>query len=278
MIRIVTDSSADLSPQLVADLGITVIPIRIRLGTRVYHDGVDIHQADLYRGLAQSGILPTSSPPLLEEFHRAYERLLKSDDQILSIHLSSKLSRTVEVAQGATKAFLGRNKITVVDSNLISWGLEILVAAAAEAARRGASVDEILRLIRGMIPHIYLVFFVENMGYLEPRTYSGRSRRFTDGLMGVRPLLIVEDGQIMPMERVRSRGRAADRLFEFVAEFARFERAVVLQGRLSDETQSLFERLMDVFPEKRLGIKSYGPTLAAYLGPDALGVGVYEGV
>jgi len=278
MIRIVTDSSADLCPQLVAELGITVIPIRICLGTKIYHDGVDIRRSDFYHQMARGDILPTSRPPLREEFHRAYERLLRSGDQILSIHLSSKLSKTSEVARGATKAFLGRNRITVIDSCLISWGLGILVGTAAEAARGGASVEEILRLIRGMIPHIYMVFFVENVGYLERRRYAGRSRRFTDGLMGVRPLLIVEDGRIMPMARVRSRGKAADRLFEFVAEFARFERVVVLQGRPSDETQSLFERLMDVFPEKRLDIKPYGPALATYLGPDALGVGVYEGI
>jgi len=278
MIRIVTDSSADVSTQLIAELGITVIPIRIGLGTRVYRDGVDIHRSDFYRQLARGGILPSSRPPLLEDIHQAYERSLKSGDQIVSIHLSSKLSETVRVAQGATKAFLGRSKITVVDSRLISWGLGTLVTAAAEAARSGASIWEILRLIRGMIPHIYMVFFVGNVDYLEHREGPGRRRRFTDGLMGVRPLLIVEDGQIMPMERVRGRGKAADRLFEFVAEFARFEQAVVLQGRLSDESQSLFERLMDVFPEKRLALKPYGPALAAYLGPDALGVGVYEGV
>ncbi|HUT14892.1 MAG TPA: DegV family protein [Anaerolineae bacterium] len=278
MIRIVTDSSADLSPQRAAELGVTVIPIRIGLGTRVYDGGVGIRRSDFYDQLARSGILPTARPPLLEEFHEAYRRLLKSGDQILSIHLSSKLSKTVEVAQGATKAFLGGNKITVVDSSLISWGLGVLVTSAAEAARRGATVEQVLRLIRGMIPHIYMVFYVENMGYLERRDGFGRRQRFTDGLIGVRPLLIVEDGQITPMERVRSRGKATDRLFEFVAEFARFEQAVVLQGRASDDTQTLFERLLDVFAEKRLDIKPYGPALATYLGPDALGVGVYEGL
>jgi DegV family protein with EDD domain len=278
MIRVVTDSSADLPPQVVGDLGITVIPVRIDLGTGVYTDGAGVRRTEFYRQLARSGVAPTSRAPLPEEFHRAYQGLLKTGDQILSIHLSSKLSGTAQTAQEATEAFLGRTKVTVVDSCLISWGLGVLATTAADLARRGASLEEILRQIRGMIPHIYMVFFVENMGYLERWTYLGRRRQFGDGPMGARPLLIFEDGQIVPMNRVRSRGRATDRLLEFVAEFSRFERAVVLRGPLADEASALFEHLVEAFPGKRLDIKSYGPALAAYLGPHALGVGVYEGI
>lgn len=278
MIRIVTDSSSDISPHLAAELGITVIPMRISLGTKAYYDGVDIDRNDFYRYLVKGMGRPTVEPPLLEEFQNVYKRLLKGTDQILSIHVSSKLNQTVQVAEEATKAFLGRSKITVVDSRMISWGLELLVTVAAEAAQRAASVEDIVRLIRGVIPHIYMVFFVENLDYVEGYGRFGRKRRFTDSLPGFRPLLIMEDGGIMPMERIRSRGKPTERLFEFVAEFARFDRATILQGRLSDGAQSLFEHLIEAFPEKRLDIKPYGLALASYLGPDALGVGVYEGI
>ena len=278
MIRIVTDSSADISPHLAAELGITVMPMRISLGTKAYYDGVDIDRNGFYRYLVKGMGRPTVEPPLLEEFQNVYKRLLKGTDQILSIHVSSKLNQTVQVAEEATKAFLGRSKITVVDSRMISWGLELLVTVAAEAAQRGASVEDIVRLIRGVIPHIYMVFFVENLDYVEGYGRFGRKRRFTDNLPGFRPLLIMEDGGIMPMERIRSRGKPTERLFEFVTEFARFDRATILQGRLSDGAQSLFEHLIEAFPEKRLDIKPYGLALASYLGPDALGVGVYEGI
>lgn len=278
MVRIVTDSSSDISPRLAAELGITVLPLRINLGTEVYYDGVDIDRSDFYRYLAKSGDRPTVEPPLLKEFQNAYRRLLKGTEQVLSIHVSSRLNRTAEVAQEATKAFLGRSKITVVDSQMISWGLELLVTVAAEAAQRGASVEEIVRLIRGVIPHIYMVFFVENLDYVEGRGYRGRKRMLSGHFPGLRPLLIIEDGEVMPLERVRSRGTSTDRLFEFVAEFAGFDRVTILQGRLSDGTQTLFERLIEAFPKKRLDIKPYGVALATYLGPNALGVGVYEGI
>jgi len=99
-----------------------------------------------------------------------------------------------------------------------------------------------------------------------------------DGLPGVRPLLIIEDGEIVPMERVRTRGKSVDRLFEFVMEFARFDQTAILQGRLSEDTQLLFQRLTEAYPERKLDITPYGPVLATHLGPEAMGVAVYEGM
>ncbi len=278
MIRIVTDSSSDMSPRLATELGVTVLPVRISMGAKVYLDGVDIDRNEFYRQLTKAGVSPTVMPPLLTEFSSVYTDLLKETDQILAIHVSSRLSKTAQLAREAAKAFLGRNKITVIDSRMISWGLQLLVTVAAEAAQRGASVEEIVRLIRGAIPHVYMVFFTENPTYWQRYGHHRRDRTSAETLPGYRPLLNLEDGEIIPMERVRSRGRSIDRLFEFLAEFADFEQATVLHGRLADDAQVLFEQLMDAFPEKRLDIRPYGPVLATYLGPGAFGVGVYEGL
>jgi len=278
MVKIVTDSSSDISPQVAAELGITVVPVRIAFGPRVYYDGIDIDRSSFYHLLGKGPALPSAEPPLLAELQKTYGQLVKSSDQILSIHSSSRLSKTVQVANQAAAAFLGRSKILVMDSRMISWGLELVVTMAAEAARRGASADEIVRLIRGMVPHIYMVFFAETLEYLERRGHAGRGRAFSDSMPGVRPLLIIEDGEIVPMEKVRSRGKSIDRLFEFVNEFAHFDQVAILQGRPSEDPQLLFQRLTEAFPERRLDVKSYGPALATYLGPDALGVAVYEGM
>jgi DegV family protein with EDD domain len=278
MIKIVTDSSSDISPSLCAELGVSVVPVRITFGGKTYYDGVDIDRTTFYQHLGKSSVLPTLAPPSVEELQETYGRLLKVTDQILSIHSSSRLNKTALVAQQASKLFLGRTKITVVDSRMISWGLETVVSAAASAAKKGASSDEIVRLLRGLIPHIYMVFFAENSDYLERQSHPGRGRMFSDNLPGARPLLIVEDGEIVSMEKVRTRGKSLDRLFEFVAEFAHFEQAAILQGRASEDTQLLFQRLTEAFPKRRLDVRPYGPALATYLGPDALGVAVYEGI
>ncbi len=278
MVKIVTDSSSDISPHLATELGVTVVPMRISFGSKVYYDGIDIDRASFYQQITKSAILPTAEPPLLEEMQQTYHQLIKGSDQILSIHSSSRLNKAVPVAQEAAKSFLGRSRIAVVDSRVISWGLALVVSMAAEAAKRGSSVDDIVRLIRGMVPHIYMVFFAENMDYLERRSRPGRGRAAMDGLPGVRPLLIIEDGEIVPMEKVRTRGKSVDRLFEFVMEFARFDQAAILQGRLSEDTQLLFQRLTEAYPERKLDIIPYGPALATHLGPEAMGVAVYEGM
>lgn len=278
MLKIVTDSSSDMSPSLCAELGVSVVPVRITFGNKTYYDGVDIDRTTFYQHLGKSATLPTVEPPSLEDLQDTYSRLLKGTDQILSIHCSSRLNKTTVVAQQAAKSFLGHTRITVIDSRMISWGLETVVAIAANAAKKGSTSEEIIRLLRGLIPHIYMVFFTENPDYLERQSHSGRNRMITDNLPGARPLLIMEDGEIVAMDRVRTRGKSLDRLFEFVAEFAHFEQAAILQGRASEDTQQLFQRLAETFPQKRLDVRPYGPALATYLGPDALGVAVYEGV
>jgi DegV family protein with EDD domain len=277
MVRIVTDSSSDISPSLAAELGVTVVPIRIKLGSGVYLDGVDIDHNEFYRQLSRGPVLPQVEPPLVEEFQAAYDSLLKGTEPILAIQMSSQLSGVAQVARDAAKAFVGRGKVTAIDSRMVSWGLKILVGLAAEAAQRGTSVDETVRLIRGVIPHIYMVFFTDTLEYWERHRRRARSRTHAEPVQGLKPLLIVEDGEIVPMERVRSRGKPVDRLFEFVTEFAYFERATVLRGRFTDDAQALYQRLTDVFPKQKLDIEPYGPALATYLGPGALGVGVYEG-
>ena len=278
MVKIVTDSSSDISPHTAAELGITVVPVRIAFGAKTYYDGIDIDRSSFYHLVSKSPALPTVEPPLPGELHQTYSQLLKGSDQILSIHSSSRLNKTVQVANEAAKVFLGRSKIAVIDSRMISWGLELVVTMAAEAAARGSSIDEIVRLIRGMVPHIYMVFFAESLEYLERRAHTGRGRMLMESLPGVRPLLIIEEGEIVPMEKVRTRGKSIDRLFEFVTEFAHFEQLAILQGRVSEEPQMLFQRLNEAFPDRRLDVRPYGPALATHLGPDALGVAVYEGM
>ncbi len=278
MIRIVTDSSSDISPSLAAELGVTVIPIRISFGSKVYHDGVDIDRNEFYRHLTTAAVTPRVEPPLLQDFHKVYNRLLKGADQVLAIHVSSRLNRTAQVAREAARSFLGQDKITVVDSRMISWGLRHLVVLAVGAAQRQASAAEIVRLIRGIIPHIYMVFYADSPDYWERYRARHRDRVLAEGMQGFKPLLIVEEGEIVPMERVRSRGKSVDRLHEFLTEFARFEQATVLQGHLADDAHLLFEQLVEAFPESRVNIQPYGPALATYVGPSALGLGVYEGL
>lgn len=280
MVRVVTDSTIYLEPGVAEELGIRIVPLNIHFGDEVLREGIDITAAEFFRRLDRSPEMPTSSPPSRSAFENVYRELCKTTDEIISIHISGKLSQTCAVANAAAAPFLGRCNIVVVDSLTTSLGLGILAIAAAKAATQGLTLGEIVRLLRGMIPHIYVVFFVETLDYLERGGYIGRAQAILGSMLGIKPLLIIEDGEIVPLEKVRTRSRAIDKLFEFVVEFPHIEQMAILQKNpvANEETLLLIERLEMVLPEMEFPVITYGPVLATHVGPNTMGVIVYEGM
>jgi DegV family protein with EDD domain len=239
---------------------------------------VDITTSQFFRRLARTDTMPFSSPPTLSDFHEVYANLAEETDQIISIHVSTKLSETTRVAVQAMQPFLGRCRIVPFDSQLVSVGQGFLVATAARIAQEGATMDEIIRLLRGVIPHIYIVFFARELQYLERGGYLSQAQTILGSMLGVRPLLIVEDGEIQPLEKVRSRTHALERLVEFIAEFSQIETATLLYSSSPEEAREATERLRFAFPEMEISSSTYGMVLATHIGPGAVGAMVYEGM
>jgi DegV family protein with EDD domain len=277
-VRVVTDSSAELTPEIANELDITILPMHIRFGDEEFQDGIDLTHEEFYRRLDYSGIMPVAMPPSFHSFQETYKRLSDTTDQIISIHVSSRLNRVCRMAGAAAEAFLGRCQISVIDTASVSIGQGTLVKAAARAAQEDLPLDTIVRLIRGMIPHVYLVFFVEALDYLEREGRIGKAQALLGGMLNIKPILIVEDGDIIPLEKVRGRQRAVDKLFEFVAEFAQIEELAILQVASEAETAELIERLEQVFPAREYPVYQYGPVLASHIGPHTMGIVVYEGI
>jgi DegV family protein with EDD domain len=203
--------------------------------------------------------------------------LARVTDQVVSIHLSSKLSDTLQVAQQALEPSQGRCRIVPFDSTLVSAGLGLTALSAAQAAEDGADIEEIIRLLRGIVPHIYVIFFVEKLEYLERGGHLTTAQSILGSMLNVKPLLIVEDGEIEPLEKVRSRPRALERLGEFIAEFSNIERVTLLYGASRREAEELQSRVRSLVPGKEVDLAMYGPAWATYIGPQAVGAMVYEG-
>ena len=218
----------------------------------------------------------------LEVFQQTYGRLCRETEEILVILSSSKLSQSYTQAQIAARAFLGRCRIIVMDSMSASWGLGVMVKAAGEAASRGLPLDDVVRLVRGVLPHIYLVFFVERLDYLERGGRIGQAQAVLGTILRIKPLLLVEDGDIIPLEKVRTRMQAIEKLADFVAEFASIQKVVILKSHRENEINGLVDELSEqlslALPGHRFANIEYDPILACHLGPEALGVVVYEGV
>ncbi len=277
-VTIVTDSAAALSPTSVQRYGIRVLPLNIHLDSEVYREGIDISAEQFLTRLRQSSSFPSISPPPASDFQRIYEEITLAGGSVLSLHISGQLEPVVDVARRAGEGFLGRNRVEVMDSETISLGQGILVKAAAEAAAAGESLDEIVRLIRGMIPHIYSIFFVETLDYLERHGRIGVAQAILGSMLEVKPILTVEDGDIIPMEKVRTTDKAIEKLVEFIAEFSHIDDLLILRDPCRPDTGELLEQLKLVFGERSLPVFAYGPSLAVHLGPGAMGAIIYEGL
>jgi DegV family protein with EDD domain len=279
-IQIVTDSTAQLDPDLVEQLEITVVPLTISFGKQKFHEGVDLSTHEFFRRVAQSSVMPASAPPTVEQFRQVYAQLSQSTDRILSIHVSSKLNQTCANARSAADHFLGRCEIVVIDSWTISLGLSILTQAVAHAVRQNYSLDDIVRLARGMIPHLYAVFFTETLEYLERENHLSKSQAILGTMMGIKPFLAIEEGEIVPMEKARTRDKAIDKLVEFVNEFSNVEQIAIVQSplRASTDSRYLLDRLQTNFSQYTFDTITYGPTLGTFIGPASLGLIVYEGM
>lgn len=277
---IVTDSTADLTPEEIQELGVYVVPLNVHFGPKVYQDNETLPRERFFQLMAELPERPTTSSPSLATFREVYERACNEAENIVSIHLSGKLSDTVRRARQSAETMLGRCQIQVLDSEVTSIGLGILVKQAARMAQANAPVEEIIRTLRGMVDHIYVVFFVESLDFLEQGGRIGKAQALLGTMLNIKPMLILEEGQIEPLEKVRTRQRALDKLAEFVSEFGRIESLTIMHNHsTTDEIQSLIERVEtargDTVP---VFVAQYGPVLAAHIGPDALGIVVYEGI
>jgi DegV family protein with EDD domain len=296
-VQIVTDSAATIEPSIAEQLGITVVPLSVRIdhddaahqlaGSRaselrtaeIRQEGVDLDPEELLMAMSRDRIRPAIVGPTTQQFRHVYTHLTRRTDQIISLHSSSSLSLICSEAERAAQEFLGRCDIVVVDSETISLGLSILVQEAARLANASLPLNEVLRQIRGLIPRIYIVLITKTMDYLEHSGFVTPTQAILGTMLGISPFLAIEEGQIVPMEKVRSRERAIDKLVEFAGEFSSIEQIAVLQSTSypTDETKLLQERLQQIFPDRKFPILLYGPLLASHIGPDGMGLIVYEG-
>jgi len=277
-VAILTDSCSYIDDQEAQALNVYVVPLNVTIGDQTFADG-DPEVTERYLYYQENNLGPlTVSAPTIQQFEKAYAHLHKQTDQILALHVSSKLSNTLNQSKLGSEVLLGRCTIEILDTNSILTGQGILVRAAAKAANKGASIDEIIRLIRGLIPHIYTVLYVDSMDYLERSNTVGKAQAILGAMMGIKPMLFMEDGAVIPMEKVKTREKAIDKLLEFISEFDAVEQTAIFQRPLqpTPETTLLLERLEQLFPNKSFPVLQYNPLLASYVGPRAMGVIVYE--
>jgi len=281
-VQIVTDSTADLPAELAREHGITVVPLGVHFGRKAYRDRVDLQPRDFYRILEQKIAHPTSSPPSLEDFESVYKPLLERGD-VLSLHLSSKLSKTFETAQRAAAA-LDSHKPTersleVHDTGFLSTALGLLALFAARLSARGEKAAEILHRLKDMEKRLSILFVVETLEYLARGGRIGRAQAWFGGLMRVKPILGLVDGEIAPIKRVRGRRAALASLKELLHQRTEPKRptmVAITHARApmwADRIRQWVEQDLEV---SELIISETGPVIGTHVGPGAFSLVTFQ--
>lgn len=273
-LRIVTDSTADLPPALASELAISVVPVNVLFGEESLRDGVEISSAEFFRRLERAGRLPTTSQPSAGAFRSTYEELIAAGaTEILSIHVSEKLSGTAESARQGTRGLLGV-RIEVVDSATVSAGLGLAVMTAARRAAAGCDLDEALAAVRDQLARTRLLFMVDTLEYLRRGGRIGRASELMGSLLKIKPILEVRDGEVAPLARARTRRKAIEELVDLAAGLRPIEQAMVFDATTPDDRAFLAERVRGYAVDAPVLAGTLGPSIGVHTGPGTLGVAI----
>ena len=272
LVRIVTDSTADLSPDLVHELGITVVPVYVRFGHDSYRDGIDISREEFYERLVTSQVHPTTSQPTPADFIQVYKKLSKETDKIVSIHVSGKLSGTYNAALQGKEMTNAKCDIDVIDSESVTMGLGIITLAAARLAASGANLQKVTDEARQAISETHLLGLFDTLKYLLLGGRIGRAKALLGGILNVKPILTLRDGELHPVGNVRTRAKGVERLSDFVKNVLGIQELAVVHTTTPDEAVTLKDRFNSLVDSSRLHLARLGPALGVHSGPGLLAV------
>jgi fatty acid kinase fatty acid binding subunit len=273
-VAVVTDSVADLPPQVAEEFGITVVPLVVRFGTDLYRDGLDLGPDEFYGKLRTSKALPATSVPPPAAFAEAYDRLAEKTDEIAVICLTSKLSATYQVALQAAGLMKKRCHIEVLDSQWAVMAQGFVAIAAAKAARAGASLSEVLGAARHTMQRVGICAAFDTLEYLERGGRIGKAQAFLGSLLKVNPIIVLKDGEVYPCARERSRARAIDYLYNYAEGFGKVEGLAVEYATDLDEAEKLVHRLHSRYPQALVYLSRASPVIGTHTGPGLIVVAV----
>lgn len=270
-VKIVVDSTADLPPAVAADLDITVVPVLLRFGDQTFREGVDISRSEFFARLQTDPHFPSTAAPAPGVFEEAYRRLVAHTDTVVSIHLSPQYSAIFSAACLGAQSVAEGLRVVPVDSGQISLGMGMMATVAAEAARDGASLEELLGLVDDLRRRIHLFAIINNLDNLRR---SGRVNQLVarlGNLLRIKPILHVHQGEVLLQERVRSWGRAQQRLIEITRSMAPFERVTLAHIQRLEAAQALGQALADLLPPHTSTLEA-GVTIGIHVGVGAVGI------
>lgn len=281
-IRIVTDSTADLTPELVERYGIKVVPLEVLVEGKAYKDKIDISNDEYYKLLQSAKELPTTSQPSPAAFAEAYRELAaEGADHIISIHISSELSGTYQSSVLAAGLVDGEVKVHNFDSRTATMGLGLIVLSAARLVEKGLELDLILQRIEEIIQKTAIYFLLDSLDNLHKGGRIGKASHLFGSLLNIKPVLCLSDGVISAYEKVRGNkgNKALERLIEILAEKIEPDKKLYCTVGYCDNREIadyMVEKLKEKVQCDEFIYLQIGSVVATHIGMGAVGLAFYQ--
>ncbi len=272
-VRVVTDSACDLLDETLTELGIGLVPLRIRFGDEELVDRHELSTKDFWARCASSPELPSTAAPSPGQFQEAFEAAAGAGaDGVVCVNLSSKLSATIEAARQAARAVEGRIPVRVVDSLSVSLGQGLVATEAARAAAAGRSLDEVVAVAEQAVRDMKLYGAIDTLENLKKGGRIGGARALLGSVLAIKPVIEVRDGVVEEESKQRTRSRSLRYLADKVKAAGSVSKLAVFSADAPDLDQFL-AMLEDVRPaEGRILLGDVGPVIGSHAGRGAIGV------
>src|SRR5258706_11887716 len=276
-VRVVTDSSCDLPESLVAEHGITIVPLTIRFGAQELVDRRDLTPSEFWARCGTSPVLPEAAAPSPGAFEAAFRAAKESGAEgVVCVNLSSKLSATIQAAAQAAKAVDVDIPVRVIDSLSVSMGLGLQVLRAARMAAEGKGLDDVAGAIADFIPRTVVYAALDTLENLKKGGRIGGAQAFIGSLLSVKPVIEVREGEVHAESKQRTRGRAISYLVEKVRDAGAIEDIALVHGQAPD-LDEFVDAVAEVVDRDRIVVGDIGAVIGTHAGPRAIGVAMIKG-
>ena len=277
MVKIVTDSVSDIPTDVAEELGITIVPLHVRFGTESYRDGVELSTEEFYRKLTTSRTFPTTATPSPGEFAEVYDKLAEETDEIISIHVTSKLTAVYKTALQGKEQMKKKCRVEVIDSLSAIMAEGFIAITAANEAQKGVNLDQIANIVKEAIPKTHLRMCFDTLEYLRRGGRIGRAQALLGSMLRINPILGMKDGEPYPVGRERSRAKAIKSLYNFARSFPNIRELAIEHATTPDEAEALAQSLNSIFPKECIYISKVNPVVGTHIGPHVIGIAILEG-
>ncbi len=274
MFRIVTDGAVDMPRSWEKEYDIHILPLWVRFGDRMYTQGVDVGPENFYDLVRKNRVIPKTSLPSPQQVVDFYRKIAQKGDNILSVHVASKLSGTFSVIQIAARELSNEMNVVPFDSGAGSAAMGWMCREARILERSGAAMSEIVHRLERIRQRLTLIFTVDNLEFAELSGRVNSLQSTISSLLRIKPIIMLKDGLLYAGEKVRTRHKALDRILECVREKVGQQKVMMAVVHAADpETaQILVDKAKTLFNIKELIVTDLSIPVAAHLGPGTVGI------